>query len=45
MECDFGNVMASCYNPEINWRTEEMKMKRCLEKCGKQWRLKQEKSW
>jgi len=29
----------ACHNPEINWRTEEVKMTRCLEKCGKQWRL------
>ena len=26
------------YNPEIDWRTEEMKMTRCPEECGKQWR-------
>jgi len=26
------------YNPEIDWRTEEVKMTRCLEECGKQWR-------
>ena len=31
------------YNPEINWKTEEVKMTRCSEKCGRQWRLKQEK--
>ena len=24
------------HNPEINWRTGEMKMTRCPEKCGKQ---------
>ena len=32
------------HNPEINWKTEEVKMIRCSEKCGKQWRSKQEKS-
>ena len=32
------------YNPEINWRTREVKMMRYPEKCGKQWRPKQEKS-
>ena len=32
------------YNPEINWKTGEVKMMRCSEECGKQWRLKQEKS-
>ena len=26
------------HNPEIDWRTEEMKMTRCPEECGKQWR-------
>jgi len=25
-----------CHNPKINWRTEEVKMTRYLEKCGKQ---------
>ena len=32
------------YNPEINWRTGEVRMTRCLEKCGIQWRPKQGKS-
>ena len=32
------------HNPEIDWRTGEVKMTRCLEKCGKQWRLVQGKS-
>jgi len=32
------------YNPEIDWKTEEVKMTRCLEECGKQWRLVQGKS-
>ena len=32
------------HNPEIDWRTEEVKMTRCPEKCGKQWRPVQEKS-
>jgi len=26
------------HNPEINWRTGEVKMTRCPEECGKQWR-------
>jgi len=34
----------ACYNPEIDWRTGEVKMTRCLEECGKQWRPVQEKS-
>ena len=32
------------HNPEIDWRTGEVKITRCLEECGKQWRLKQRKS-
>jgi len=32
------------HNPEIDWRTGEVKMMRCLEECRKQWRPKQEKS-
>jgi len=29
------------HNPEIDWRTGEVKITRCLEECGKQWRLVQ----
>jgi len=32
------------HNPEIDWRTEEVKMMRCLEEYGKQWRPVQGKS-
>ena len=32
------------HNPEIDWRIEEVKMTRCPEECGKQWRPVQEKS-
>ena len=32
------------YNPEIDWRTREVKMTRCPEECGKQWRPEQGKS-
>jgi len=32
------------HNPEIDWKTGKVKMTRCPEKCGKQWRLEQEKS-
>ena len=28
----------ACHNPEIDWKTGEVKMTRCLEECGKQWR-------
>jgi len=32
------------HNPEIDWRTGEVKMTRCLEEWGKQWRPVQGKS-
>jgi len=32
------------HNPEIDWKTGEVKMTRCLEECGKQWRPVQGKS-
>jgi len=32
------------HNPEIDWRTGEVKMTRCPEECGKQWRPEQGKS-
>jgi len=32
------------HNPEINWKTGEVKMTWCLEECGKQWRPVQGKS-
>jgi len=31
------------HNPEIDWRTGEVKITRCPEECGKQWRPKQGK--
>jgi len=34
----------ACHNPEIDWRTGEVKMTRFSEECGKQWRLVQGKS-
>ena len=33
----------ACHNPEIDWRTEEVKVMRCPEECGKLWIPKQEK--
>ena len=33
----------ACHNPEIDWRTGEVKMTRCSEECEKQWRPKQGK--
>ena len=34
----------ACHNPEIYWRTGEVKIMRCPEECGKQWRPVQGKS-
>ena len=31
----------ACHNPEIDWKTDEVKMMRCLEECEKQWRPEQ----
>ena len=39
-----GMPWLALHNPEIDWRTGEVKMTRCSEECGKQWRLMQEKS-
>jgi len=38
-----GMPWLACYNPEIDWRTGKVKMTRCSEECGKQWRLVQGK--
>ena len=39
-----GMLWLACYNPEIDWKTGEVKMTRCPEECGKQWRQVQGKS-
>jgi len=39
-----GILRLAHHNPEINWRTEEVKMTRCPEERGKQWRPVQGKS-
>ena len=39
-----GMPWLACHNPEIDWKTGEVKMTRCPEECGKQWRPVQEKS-
>jgi len=31
-----GMPWLACHNPEIDWRTGEVKIMRCLEECGKQ---------
>ena len=32
------------HNPKIDWKTGEVKMTRCLEECGRQWRPVQGRS-
>ena len=39
-----GMLWLACHNPEIDWRTGEVKMTRCPEECGKKWRPVQGKS-
>ena len=34
-----GMLWLACHNSEIDWRTGEVKITRCPEECGKQWRL------
>ena len=33
-----GMLWLAHHNPEIDWKTGEVKITRCLEECGKQWR-------
>jgi len=39
-----GMLWLAYYNPEVDWRIGKVKMMRCPEECGKQWRPKQRKS-
>ena len=39
-----GILWLACHNPEIDWRIGKVKITRCPEECGKQWRPKQGKS-
>ena len=39
-----GILWLARHNPEIDWRIREVKMTRCPEECGKQWRPVQGKS-
>ena len=39
-----GMPWLACHNLEIDWKTGEVRMMRCSEECGKQWRPKQGKS-
>jgi len=43
-EVILGMPWLACHNPEIDWKTGEVKMTRCSEECGKQWRSVQGKS-
>ena len=38
-----GMLWLARHNPEIDWKTGEVKMMRCPEECRRQWRPKQEK--
>jgi len=38
-----GMPWLACHNPEIDWKTGEVKMTRCPEECGRQWRPMQGK--
>ena len=40
MECDIGIPWLGRHNPEIDWKTGEVKMTRCPDKCGKKWRVR-----
>ena len=33
-----GMLWLAHYNPEINWKTGEVQITRCLDECGKKWR-------
>ena len=33
-----GMPWLACHNPEIDWKTGEVQMTRCMDKCGKKWR-------
>jgi len=39
-----GMLWLACHNPEIDWKTGEVKMTRCPKECGKQWRPVQGKA-
>ena len=38
MKCNIRNAWLAHHNPEINWRTGEVQIVRCLDKCRKKWR-------
>jgi len=34
-----GMPWLACHNPEIDWKTGEIQITRCLDKCGRKWRI------
>ena len=34
-----GMPWLGCHNPEIDWKTGEVKMMRCPDECGKKWKI------
>ena len=36
-------LQLACHNPEIDWKTEKLKIIKCPNKCGKQWKTEQTK--
>jgi len=37
-----GMPWLGCHNPEIDWKTGEVKMMRCPDECGKKWRVEKQ---
>ena len=37
-----GMPWLGCHNPEINWKTGEIKMMRYPDECGKKWRIEKQ---
>ena len=31
-----------CHNPEIDWKTGEVKITRCPDECGKKWKTRRQ---
>ena len=42
MKCNIRNALLAHHNPEINWRTGEVQIMRCPDKCRKQWRTRRQ---
>jgi len=37
-----GMPWLGCYNPEIDWKTGEVKMTKCPDECGKKWKIERQ---